>query len=110
MLALWTRGKTYTVGLDTELNKKLIAFLRSVNPRTRQLIQHTRLCLFTLCHSLFSQVPVYNFLAVFFVCFLQKNIKKIKISLYMMDEIFELALFLFIYLSDSNILCFGCSC
>ena len=84
MLALWTRGKTYTVGLDTELNKKLIAFLRSVNPRTRQLIQHTYEI--DVCSLYVILCSIQEYLCMIFLKFslfvFHKNIKKIKIIIY----------------------------
>ena len=94
-----------------------------VNPRTRQLIQHTRLCLFSMRYAILCSIKYLNLCMIFlkFSLFVfYKNIKKIKIILYMINLDFKHHIwwmkFLnspYFYLSASAtaiFLYFGCSC
>ena len=112
MLAKRNRGnlenrKTYRI--DTAMNKIDCIFeeRESQNSAVNSTYEIDVCSLYVILCS------IQEYLCMIFLKFslfvFHKNIKKLK-SLYMMDEIFELALFLFICLSDSNILCFGCSC
>ena len=89
MLAKRNRGnlenrKTYRI--DTARNKIdcPIAFLRSVNPRTRQLIQHTYEI--DVCSLYVILCSIQEYLCMIFLKFslfvFHKNIKKIKIIIY----------------------------